>query len=242
MRSIPCEVHFGYQLSICSEIEKNHGQPSWTRPVYLPRSERPQILSNLLRTLANVHGIQGFLSDVEMNLHFSQTQWITARTTRNTNSDYFILQHLLICFCEEDAVRLLQRKGLVLGVNIYQPLDKFICGTYDNVSRAEFCGVPKIKYIYLSDKKKKHGDENKISLFSRSELPPLKTKYYFHLQNARSSCRPTVKKALYCLQHACKRANVPDPQRLNGHFLPAWNWIQCEQTSKGLLTHKTVGG
>jgi len=44
--------------------------------------------------------------------------------------------------------------GLILGVNIYQPLDKFICGIYD-VSPAGFCGVLKIKYIYFSDKKKK---------------------------------------------------------------------------------------
>jgi hypothetical protein len=84
---------------------------------------------------------------------FTQTLWIIARTTRNTESDYFLPQHLLICFCEEDAVCLLQRRGLIFGVNIYQSLDKFICGTYDNVSMAGLCGILKIKYIYISDKK-----------------------------------------------------------------------------------------
>jgi hypothetical protein len=81
--------------------------------------------------------------------------------------------------------------GLILGVNIYQPLDKFICGIYD-VSPAGFCGVLKIKYIYFSDKKKKPGDENKMSRFRRSELPQFKTRYHFHLQNARSTYRSTV--------------------------------------------------
>ena len=128
-----------------------------------------------------MHGIQACLSDVQINLHFSHThthththtQWMIARITRKTNSDYFILQHLLICFCEENVVCLLQRRDLILGVNIYQPFDKFICGTY--VSPAGLCGVLKIKYIYVSDKQKP-GDENKLSRFSRSELPQLKTK------------------------------------------------------------------